>query len=241
MDTIFKNILWLITARSGSKSIPDKNIKLLGNIPLLAYRIKSAIKISGKENVWLSTDSPSYAEIGASFGASVPFLRPKHLSSDTASSMDVVLHAMKFADESGKKYEFIGMLEPTSPFIYSNTLKDALIVLNNNQDASSIVAVTEAHPNTFFIQDDAAYLKELSLRFSSAKNISRQAFSKQITPSGGFYISRWDAFLKLKTFYTEETLAYEVPPECSLEIDEPMDWEWAEFILQKGLLTQEIT
>lgn len=239
MNTIFNKVLWLIPARSGSKSIINKNIKLLGGIPLLAYRIKSAIKISPNENVWLSTDSDSYAEIGSSFGALVPFIRPANLSSDQASSIDVVLHAMQFAEQSGKKYDFIGVLEPTSPFIYSETLKDALILLSNNQNASSIVAVKATHPNTFFIQEDGPYLKELSIRFGTSKKLGRQAFGKQITPSGGFYITKWDAFKKFNTFYTEQTLSYEVPPECSLEIDEPMDWDWAEFLLQKGTLLHE--
>jgi CMP-N,N'-diacetyllegionaminic acid synthase len=87
-------VLWLITARSGSRSVPDKNILPLGGHPLLAYRIAVARTLAGAENVWLSTDSERYAEIGRAYGASIPFLRPPELSTDATPSVDVVLHAM---------------------------------------------------------------------------------------------------------------------------------------------------
>lgn len=108
-----KNILWLVTARSGSKSIPDKNIKILGKQPLISYRIQSALTTRIAGDVWVSTDSEKYAEIAKEYGAEIPFLRPDYLSTDDASSTDVVLHAMEYALNLNKKYDFIGLLEPT--------------------------------------------------------------------------------------------------------------------------------
>lgn len=236
MENVYKKILWLVPARSGSKSVPDKNIKVLGGKPLLAYRVLSASAISGSKNVWISTDSEEYAAIASAYGAKVPFIRPDYLATDTASSSDVVLHAIKFAEDNNYNYEFVGLLEPTSPFIYTETLKHALQVLNDDAGAEGIVAVRHTTPNTFFIQEDTPYLKELSIKLNSASNY-RQAFPSQITPSGGFYISKWEAFKKNKTFYTEKTLAYKVPEECVLEIDEPMDWQWAEFLLNNGIVS----
>jgi CMP-N,N'-diacetyllegionaminic acid synthase len=235
-DTIFRKTLWVVTARSGSKSMPDKNIKLLGGKPLLAYRILSAIEISGSDNVWLSTDNEKYAEIGAAYGAKIPFLRPDYLATDSASSMDVILHAMNFADEKGYSFDYIGMLEPTSPFVHTQTLKDALLALSDNNDAEAIVAVKDVHPNTFFVQDESIYLDQLAERFSKANGLRRQDYENQVTPSGGFYISKWQAFKKNRTFYTPKTLAFKVPKECELEIDEPMDWLWAEFLLSSGIV-----
>jgi len=200
MADIFKKTLWVITARSGSISVPDKNIKPLGGKPLLAYRILSAIEISGSENVWLSTDSDKYAEIGAAYGAKVPFLRPDYLSTDSASSMDVIQHAMSFAEENGYAFDYVGMLEPTSPFIYTQTLKDALQALSNDAEADATVAVRDVHPSTFFVQDETSYLDELAARFSAASGLRRQDHKNQITPSGGFYISKWQAFKKIKPF-----------------------------------------
>ncbi|MFD2872526.1 acylneuraminate cytidylyltransferase family protein [Mucilaginibacter ximonensis] len=235
MRGIESKVLWIVTARSGSKSIPDKNIKKLGGKPLLAYRILTAIELSGKDQVWLSTDSVEYAEIGASFGATVPFLRPKDLSTDSASSMDVILHGMKHAEGLGLVFEYIGMLEPTSPFIDSETLKSALEFLAADTKAEAVVAVKHTHPNTFFIQNDAPYLDELAHRFNNSAGLRRQDFKDEITPSGGFYISKWDAFKRNKTFYTTKTLAFKVPKNAELEIDEPMDWLWAEFLISKGV------
>lgn len=230
------DILWLIAARSGSKSIPDKNVKPLGGIPLVAYKIKTALKISEPSDVWLSTDTEQYAEVGRRYGANVPFLRPDRLASDEASSIDVVLHAMQFAEENAMRKKFIGLLEPTSPFVYADLIEDALTTISENEEAQAIVATRETRPNTIFIQDQSKYLEALAENLTNLKNLGRQLFAKQITPSGGFYISRWESFKSQKSFYTSRTLAYNVPSECELEIDEPMDWLMAEFFLEKQII-----
>ncbi len=230
-----KKILWLITARSGSKSIAHKNIKLLGGHPLLSYQIKSAIKTKNDFDLWISTDSEEYASIAQKYGAEVPFIRPKELSRDTSSSIDVVLHAMEHAKNINKKFDYVGLLEPTSPFITSNQLDGALSLLEEHKKAFAVVAVKESRPNKIFIQKQDMFLEELSLNLEKLKNYSRQEFEKEITPSGGFYISKWNAFLENKTFYTSKTLSFEVDEVSGLEIDEPLDWEFAEFIVLKKL------
>lgn len=231
---MIENILWVITARSGSKSVPNKNIKLLNGIPLIAYKIKTALSISPKQNVWVSTDSKEYANIALEYGAIAPFLRPDYLSSDEASSADVILHAMEYAKQKGLKYDFIGLLEPTSPFVYFEDIVKALDRLNDKSKAKAVVAVRETRPSTFFIQEDKEYLDVISKRMENVQQLGRQAFPVEITPSGGFYISHWDYFKEKKTFYTDKTLTYKVPVESELEIDEPIDWEWAEFLLKNN-------
>jgi len=230
------NVLWLIPARSGSKGIPDKNIRKLNGIPLLAYRIKTAISISDPQNVWISTDSPEYGKIAMSYGARMPFLRPDDLASDHASSMDVVLHAMEYAKNLGQKFEFIGLLEPTSPFVYYQDILKAIKKLQTNKEATSVVAVRESKPNSFFVQEEAEYLNILGDRIRRAASLGRQFFKREITPSGGFYISKWDDFFIEKTFYTSKTLPYELNEGSSLEIDEMMDWHWAEFLLKDKII-----
>lgn len=230
------NILWLIPARSGSKSIPHKNIKKLGDYPLMVYRIKSALSIASPNDVWVSTDSEEYAEIAKRFGASVPFIRPEELATETATSADVVLHAINEAEKRGLRYKALGLLEPTSPFITYNQLSDAVQQLLGDDDAENIVAVRESRPNSFFIQKDSKYLTELAERLSMVQSHARQNFGKEITPSGGFHIAKWDSFKKSKTFYTPKTLSFFVGSDNELEIDEPLDWNFAEFILQKGLI-----
>lgn len=230
------NILWLIPARSGSKSIPNKNVKFLNDEPLINLRIKNALSISSTSDVWVSTDSMEYSLIAMKAGATVPFLRPANLAADSSSSNDVVLHAMEYAKLNDKKYDYIGLLEPTSPFIYYADLIKAVNQLEANVDATAIVAVKESRPNTLFIQDKSKYLDSLAIRMKEYKNHGRQRFNTQITPSGGFYIASWQSFLKSKTFYTKYTIPYMVPDECSLEIDEPIDWIWAEFMIKENII-----
>ena len=228
-----KKILWLIAARSGSKSIIHKNIKLLGGHPLLSYRIKSVKETRSSHDLWITTDSESYASIAQKYGAEVPFIRPEELSTDIASSVDVVLHAMKYAKKSNKEFDYVGLLEPTSPFITSNQLDRAISLLDENKEALAVVAVRETRPHKIFIQRESMFLEELSLNLERLKNIGRQEFEKEITPSGGFYISKWNTFLEKKSFYTSKTLSFEVDEISGLEIDEPLDWEFAEFIITK--------
>ena len=230
-----KKILWLIAARSGSKSITHKNIKLLGGHQLLSYRIKSVKKTRSKYDLWITTDSEEYASIAQKYGAEVPFIRPKELSNDVSSSIDVVIHAMKHAEKLNKKFDYVGLLEPTSPFITPNQLDGALSLLEENKEALAVVAVKESRPNKIFIQKENMFLEELSLNLEKLKTYGRQEFEKEITPSGGFYISKWSALLEQKTFYTPKTLSFEVDEVSALEIDEPLDWEFAEFIVLNKL------
>lgn len=227
-------VLWLIAARSGSKSIPDKNISIIGNLPLLAYRIISANKTEYNNEIWISTDSIAYAELAKEYGAKVPFIRPIELAHDDSSSIDVVLHAMHYSKINGYKFDFIGLLEPTSPFITTAQLNEAIKVLINEPSADSIVAVRESRPNTIFIQDDSRYLEQIALAIENIKLLGRQKFNKQITPSGGFYISRWNKFLQNKTFYTNKTLGLLVDEISGLEIDEPLDFLFAQYIIEKN-------
>ncbi len=228
-----KKILWLIAARSGSKSIPNKNIKILGGNPLIKYIIESALNTDISKDVWVSTDSKAYAKIALKYKAEVPFIRPRFLATDNASSFDVVLHAMEHAKKVGLKYEYIGLLEPTNPFLNSVHLENALFLLEKTNYASSIVATVETKINTIFIQENSKYLKILSKRLNNLKKLGRQNFKKEITPSGGLYISKWSDFLSYKSFYTQKTLSFLVDNITGLEIDEPIDWEFADFIMNK--------
>jgi CMP-N,N'-diacetyllegionaminic acid synthase len=230
------NTLFLIPARSGSKSIVNKNIKVLGSIPLLAYRIKQALSLTSSENVWLSTDSPSYAKIGQMYGATIPFIRPIDLALDTSSSNDVVLNAMCFASENNLKFEFVALLEPTSPFVYPYLIKEALLRLKQYHNAGSIVGTKIVHTNSIFVQNDSEFLNVLHSNLLNKSSLNRQSFPDQITPSGGFYISKWEDFLINKSFYTPNTLNYRLPEECTLEIDNPIDWNWAEFLIEKNII-----
>jgi len=232
---MYDNILWLITARSGSKSIVDKNIKMLGEFPLFYYRYLSAKKISPVENIWGSTDSVDYIKIFNEYGLITPFVRPNQLALDDSSSADVVLHAMNHAEKNDFKKKYIGLLEPTSPFVTSKHLSNAIDALENDNQSKSIVATVESRPHSFFIQDEHKYLNQFYKNLKENKRkLGRQQFTKEITPSGGFYICEWDEFKETKSFYNINTLSFELDEISGLEIDEPIDWEFAEFLIKKN-------
>ncbi len=234
-----EKVLWLVAARSGSKSVPHKNIRELGGCPLLAYRIKTAAAIAAPEDIWISTDSQEYADIAREYGAVVPFLRPAELSGDSAKSVDVVLHAMDWAERMGRKYHAIGLLEPTSPFVPSRELAAAAAALLANVEAEAVVAVRQVRPSTFYVQEESRYLDVVARNIRQASVLRRQDEKREITPSGGFYIAKWDSFKKERSFYTEKTLSWLLQDQNSLEIDEPIDWLWAQFLLEKKVVTVE--
>lgn len=226
--------LWLVVARAGSKSVPNKNVRLLGGIPLLQYRVFSARALAGCEDVWISTDSAAYAQVAADAGASVPFLRPAELATDDASSIDVVTHAMRYAQANNLSYDFLGLLEPTSPFVGAKRLLEAQRMLISNKSAEALVSVRAVHPQSFFVQRREPTLAVLAARFAAATALRRQDLPQEITPSGGLYLSRWDAIERNKSFYVPSTLALPVSDLEGIEIDEPVDWEWAEFLMERG-------
>ena len=232
-----KDVLFLIPARSGSKVIINKNIKILGDYPLLVYRIKNAINLTSNKNIWISSDSEAYCNIASEYGVTIPFIRPKEIASDDSPSYEFILHAMNFAEVNNLKYQYICLLEPTSPFVYFQDIEKAYKKLVNTNNSDSIVATKEVHTNTFFIQEDSKYLNYLAKKFIKAtNNLNRQNFPKEITPSGGFYISKWDEFKKHKSFYQENTLPFKLNEINGLEIDNHIDWVFAEFILEKKMI-----
>lgn len=232
-----KKVLYLITARSGSKSIPNKNIYKLGGIELMNYKIKSALRVAPAEDVWLSTDSPLYAEIGRAAGARIPFLRPIELASDITPSVDVVIHAMDFAEKEGRRYDAVCLLEPPVPFVPYRFLLEAKNKLFENDNIENVLSVKRVSPGTFFIQEQAEYLYRIAENVRNNHGVKRrQDELPEITPSGCFYFAKWDRFKKNQSFYTDRTYAFLVENIYSIEIDEPLDLLWAEFLLEKSLI-----
>ena len=121
------NILGLITARGGSKSIPHKNIVPLNGRPLLAYTADAALHSAHITRVILSTDDEQIAQVGRACGVEVPFMRPAELATDTATSLGVAQHAIRWlADQAGWQADILVILQPTSPLRTARHLDDAL-------------------------------------------------------------------------------------------------------------------
>jgi len=230
------NVLFLITARGGSRGVPKKNIRSISGLPLIAYKIISAQKTKcDHKKILLSTDSTEIADVARAYEVDVPFKRPARLASDTAPSLDVILHAMEWVEANDPtKYDALFLLEPSSPF---GTYKDfeAALDLLKNPEIQSVVSVHATSPNTLYIVplSENGSLSRLVDNLKKVKKLRRQDFRLEYTPSGALYCARWDFFKANKTFYGERTYPVIQDDAYALEIDTMRDLEYAQFLVDK--------
>ena len=137
-----KSFLAIIPARGGSKGIKDKNIINLKGKPLIAYTLDAAIESQVFDEIVVSTDSLKIAEISKSFGAKIPFLRPKELASDNAKTVDVIIHVLNYYINQNIEFDYFMLLQPTSPLRNSKDIKNAVNLLFE-KNANSVVSVCE--------------------------------------------------------------------------------------------------
>jgi len=220
-----KKILAVIPARGGSKGLPGKNIKLLNGKPLIAWSIIEAKKSIYIDRTIVSTDSQEIADVAKEFGADVPFLRPDELARDSSSSADALLHAVNFLESQGDKFDFIVLIEPTSPLREVKDIDEPLKQLVDHESAKAVVSICKLeseHPDfAMFLRSNGLTSPFLGEGGIIAKR--RQDLKDLYFPDGTIYISDID-FLKLrKTVYHEFTLGFPVARYKHFEVDEAMD------------------
>lgn len=226
-----KNIA-IIPARSGSKGLKDKNIKLLNGKPLLAYSIETAIKSKCFDTVFVSTDSKKYAEIAKKYGAEVPFLRSKKNSSDKASAWDAIKETLDNYKAIGKKYDTFMYLQPTSPLRETKDIKNAY-KLYRDLKANSIVSVCEANTSPLYcyhLPKDNNLSKVLNIK---NENKRRQDTGSYYTMNGSIYLANVKNFLKTNDIYKNKCYAYIMDKKSSIDIDDKLDFIYAEGVINK--------
>lgn len=231
-------VLFVITARGGSKGVPRKNIRMVGKFPLIAYKIIAAKKCRYESRVIVSTDDEEIAKISKDYGAEVPFMRPKELADDSASSMDVVMHAMNWISENDtESYDYICLLEPSSPFTSYKDLNNALELLEKT-GADTLLGMKEVEVSTRFIHtlDENGGLSEFYRAIKDQTSVRRQDQKKEYTMNGCMYIAKWDYFMKNKLFHSEKSIPYIMPEEKSIEIDTMLNYEMACNLVEKGMI-----
>lgn len=226
-----EKVLAIIPARSGSKGIKNKNIKELNEKPLISYTIEVARESEIFEDIVVSTDSEKYAEISKEYGAIVPFLREEKLSSDTASSLDMILDVLEKMEKLGKRYETLVLLQPTSPLRTVENLKEAYnLYLKNKANAVVSVCEMEHSPlwsNILPIDNKMdGFLKKIG-------NKNRQQLEKYYRINGAIYIANIEYFKRYKDFYYKNSYAYIMSRENSIDIDEEIDFKIAEFLMKE--------
>lgn len=232
------NVLFLITARGGSKGVPRKNIREIGGLPLIAYKIIAAKKCGYSGRIIVSTDDDEIANVAKEYGADVPFLRPDYLASDTASSMDVVEHAISWLDENDKRaYDYICLLEPSSPFATPQDLHDAIQrIIENNADTLLGMKEVEVSKKFIWELDDKGGLSHFYEAIYRDEKVRRQDQKPEYTMNGCMYIAKMDYFRTNRIFHSVNSLPYIMPVERSIEIDDIIQFEFAKYCVENGII-----
>ena len=225
-------ILALILARGGSKRIPKKNIRFLGDKPLISWSIDAAKSLPEICEIMVSTDDIEIKTIAEKFGAYVPWLRPYELASDISSSADAALHALDWYEDAHGLVDGVLLLQPTSPFRTQQTIKEGIaLFLGSNLSAVIGVSPTHSHPKwTFRIKDGvlSPFLKEHELSTRS------QDLEPVYIVNGSFYLVTGKDLRKYKSFFIKESIPLVINSKIeSLDIDTEQDWEFAEYYLNK--------
>ena len=226
-------IFAFIFARGGSKGLPRKNIKLLNDIPLLAYSIKVAQEINEIERVFVSTDDREISKIALDYGAEV-IQRPYELAQDDSPEWDSWRHAIKYLDEKGEKFDVFLSLPATSPLRNSLDVTTCLEMFDDNSDF--VVSVTESSRSPFFnmVSEKNGYVK--LLMEDEAKPMRRQDAPVNYDMTTVAYVSRPKFILNNNRIFDGRVKAYKVPKIRSIDIDSNYDFSIAEMLINKGVV-----
>jgi CMP-N,N'-diacetyllegionaminic acid synthase len=232
------SIVALIPARSGSKRVPDKNIRPLAGHPLIAYSISAALQSGVFTAVVVSTDSERYAEISRYYGAEVPFMRPAEFSGDTSPDIEWVEYTLKRLAAGGRRYDCFSILRPTSPFRLPETIQRAWAEFCGETGVDSLRAVEKCsqHPAKMWVLRGRRMMPLLpigpaeqpwhSSQYPSLPEVYVQNASLEIAWSRVVFEGRTIAGTVLMPFLTRDTEGFDV--------NKPYDWDMAEVMVKSG-------
>lgn len=222
----------VIPARSGSEGIKDKNIMKVQGKPLIAYSIEAALKSSFVTNVVVNTDSEEYAKLSQAYGAEVPYLRPAELANGEVHAVYVVLHYLSWLKENGlEQPDVVVMLLPTSPLRKAGHIDEAIQTYLENK-RGSVISVTEAAKPPHYIRK-VIDGKLVPFVENHHANFQRQELEALYELNGSIYVKSSKDLLLDQTFHGQEVYPYVMERRCSVDVNEPLDLEWAEFLIQK--------
>ena len=225
-------ILALIPARGGSKRVPGKNIKALGGMPLIGWSIKAAHESKVCTCVHVSTDDEDIAAVSRQYGAYVPGLRPAHLATDTAGSVDVAIHALDVYEAEFGEVDGLLLLQPTSPFRTSATIRRAIELYAEYNGLHPVVSVSAAscHPAWCFRTKEGGMEPFLGWDMIGQRS---QDLEPAWMLNGAIYVIAPSRLRTERKFLTPDTqpLIMESAQEA-IDIDTPADWAAAEALLQ---------
>lgn len=220
----------VIPARGGSKRIPRKNIKEFCGKPMIAYSIEAALQSDCFDKIIVSTDDSEIAEVAKSYGAEVPFIRPKELSNDYAGTIPVIRHAIEWLVEQGVDANLVCCLYATAPFVTAEYLQQGLQQLEETNAAYAFTVTSYAFP----IQRAIKLNPELGVEMFDANNFNTrsQDLEEAWHDAGQFYWGRVGAWLSEKIIFGADSTPVILPRHRVQDIDTPEDWERAEWLFK---------
>ncbi|CAM1341408.1 acylneuraminate cytidylyltransferase family protein [Tenacibaculum amylolyticum] len=238
------DILLTVCARGGSKGIKGKNIKEIKGSPLIFYTLKTANKFkeeikTGNVDIILSTDSEAIKSTVMKFRGEVDvsYIRPDFLATDAAGKLDAIVDVKKYAeDKNEKEYDYVLDLDVTSPLRTVQDLKDALELLENNEEANNIFSVNDANRNPYFNMVEEKKDNFFGLVKDGGVFLSRQTTPKVYDMNASFYFYKRKFFREnYKTVITDKTIVYKMNHIC-FDLDHPIDFDFMEYLIENDKL-----
>lgn len=223
----------IIPARSGSKGLKDKNIKILNGLPLLAHSIICAQNSNKFNKIFVSTDSLEYAQIAQDYGADASFLRTAENSKDVSGSWDVVREVIERFECQNECFSKIMLLQPTSPL---RTVEDIInsFILMEEKNANAVLSVTESEHSPLWCNTIGADLCMDNFIDERYLGVPRQKLPTFYRLNGAIYLLKRDELNK-KSMFRDSCYAYIMPNSRSVDIDSELDFKMAEYLLEQGL------
>lgn len=219
--------LFVVPARGGSKGLPGKNIRDLCGKPLIAYSIDVARAFTDDDNICVSTDSAEIKGVVEKYGLKVPFLRPESLATDSASSNDVLVHAVRFYKNLGREYKNICLLQPTSPLRSVDDVQGSLDLFS--EDVDMVVSVVKSHAPAVLCADDENGFVQLIYNKNAE---GRQHLKEMYEFNGAVYVINVQSLLEKGMKNFSRKIKYVMSKEHSVDIDDIYDFKLVESIVK---------
>ncbi|MCX4327587.1 MAG: acylneuraminate cytidylyltransferase family protein [Lachnospiraceae bacterium] len=216
-------VLAIIPARSGSKSVKDKNIRLINGKPMMAYSIGHALQAKCINRVIVSTDSVKYARIAREYGAEVPFLRPAEYAADTSLDIDVFGHALRYLEETeGYVPELVVQLRPTYPVRRVSDIENMVKYMRNNPDIDSIRCIAPAKeiPYKMWFKDGNNIIKPVMADIPECYNMPRQQLPKVYYQNACIDVVRAEVILGQHSMSGRKIAGYEMDENFDIDTEE---------------------
>ena len=228
-------ILGTICCRGGSKGIPGKNIRLLNNVPLIAYTIETAFSAKLLSDVIVSTDDQTIADVAVKFNANVPFLRPGDLASDTASKWPVFIHAVEWYEKNMNiEVDYIVDMDVTVPLKTSTDIDGAIQMALDNNDTDVVITGYEPERNPYFnmMELNGNGYAEI-VKKTSTPIVRKQDAPKVYSLSPAAYVIKKTALYNYSHWSNAKCKIYPMPRERAIDIDTPVDFRIVEILINE--------